>query len=188
MNSPVVRELLRPVMFVNSMLWGLLTASIFLYGLVAYLLAQRSAGPTDVPEAFQLALAGVAVLTGLGSLAVPRIFLSDDRIREAMRKEPDPEVLSRHSAPGTSSDERLRQIQSLSSTDRKLLQLPGLFFTPFILRLVINESIAIYGLVLALMSHSFEPMIPFAVAAIALNLTCMPRLEPMLDRAARLAP
>jgi hypothetical protein len=188
MNSPVVRELLRPAIFVHSMLWGLLTASIFFYGVIAYLLAQKSAGPTDLQDGLQLALAGVAVLTGLGSLVVPRILLSDDRLREAMRKEPDPEVLAQHSRPGAVSDERLRQIQSLSSADRKLLQLPGLYFTPFILRLVINESIAIYGLVLALISHSFEPMIPFAVAAIALNLTCMPRIEPMLDRAARLAP
>ncbi len=95
MNSPAVRELLRPAMFVNSILWFVLTASIFIYGLVAYFLAQRNPGPTDVSEEFQLALGGVAILTGLGSLLVPRILLSDKRLREAMRPDPDPEALAR---------------------------------------------------------------------------------------------
>ena len=186
MKSPAVRELLRPAMLVNSILWFVLTASIFIYGLVAHLLAQRSPGPTEVSDAFELALAGVAILTGFGSLLVARIFLSDDRLREAMRSDPDPEALARHPKLGIVDEERLRKIQSLSSSERKLLQLPGLYFTPFILRLVLNEAIAIYGFALAFVSHSLTPMLPFAAAAIALNLTCLPRIDPVLNRAARL--
>ena len=187
MNSPAVRELLRPAILVNSMLWFVLTVSIFIYGVVAYLTAQRSRGPTDVSDAIQLALAGAAIVTGIGSLLVTRIFLSDRRLREAMESDPDPEDLARHPKLGIVDEERLRKIQSLSRTERKLLQVPSLYFTPFIIRLVLNEAVAIYGLVLAFLSHSFPPILPFAAAAIALNLTCLPRIEPVLERAARLA-
>jgi F0F1-type ATP synthase membrane subunit c/vacuolar-type H+-ATPase subunit K len=187
MSSTTLRELLRPAMFVNSALWLVLTASIFLYAMVAYLLAQRSPVPTDVPEALQLALTGIAILTGLGSVLVPRVLLSDDRIRKAMGPEPDPATLARHPKLGVVDEERLRRIETLSGWERKLLLLPTLYFTPFILRLALNEAIAIYGFVLAFVAHSFAPMLPFAAAAIILNLGCLPRIDPLLDRAARLA-
>ncbi len=187
MSSPALRELLRPAMFVNSMLWFVLTASIFIYAAIAFLLAQKGPGPTSPSPALQMAFAGIAILTGLGSLLVPRILLSDDRVRQAMQPDPDPAALARHPKLGIVDEDRLRKIQALSALERKLLQLPGLYFTPFILRLVLNESIAIYGFVLSFLAHSFAPMLPFAAAAIVLNLTCFPRIDRLLERAARLA-
>ena len=184
MSSPALRELLRPAMFVNSMLWFVLTSSIFIYAAVAFLLAQKGPGPSDLPPALQIALSVVAILTGLASLLAPRVLLSDDRIRQAMQPDVDPVTLARHPKLGIVEEERLLKIQTLNPAERKLLQLPGLYFTPFILRLVLNESIVIYGLVIAILSHSFGPI---AAAAVVLNLTCLPRIDQLLERASRLA-
>lgn len=183
MISPRVRELLRPEMFTASIVWAALTASILIYGLVAYLVAGRISGPTQVPDLLPLALGGVAILTGAGSWLLARILLSDNRLRKAMRSEPTPEALARDPRRGIVDEERLRKIQLLSSSERKLLLLPRLYFTSLILRLTLNESIAVYGVILALLSHSLTPMLPFAAAAIVLNLTCIPRIDPVLERA-----
>jgi len=187
MSSPALRELLRPAIFVNSMLWFVLTASIFIYAAVAFLLERSGPGPTELPSGLQMALSVVATLTGAASLLVPRVLLSDDRLRQVMKRDADPVALARHPKLGTVNEDRLRKIQALDGSERKLLQLPGLYFTCFILRLVLNESIVIYGLVMAFLSHSFAPILPFAAAAVLLNLTCFPRIEPLLERAGRLA-
>ena len=180
MNTPAVRELLRPVMLVNSILWFALTASIFIYGITAYIVSQDRA-PADVSDGLQLGLRIAAIITALLSLSVMRVFLSDDRLRKAM----EPEASSEELAGQLNDEERLGKIQSLSPAERKLLRVPGLFFTPFIIRLVLNESIAIYGLVLVFLSHTFTPILPFAAAAIVLNFTCLPRIDAVLGRAAR---
>lgn len=187
MSSPTLRELLRPAMVVNSVLWFVLTASIFVYGAVAFLLAQQGPGPSDPPPALPIVFSVLAVLTGLASLLVPRVLLSDRRIRQAMQPDVDPVTLARNPKLGVVDEERLRKIRTLDPSERKLLQLPGLYFTPFILRLVLNESIVIYGLVIAILSHSFAPILPFAAAAVVLNLVCLPRIDPLLERASRLA-
>ena len=99
----------------------------------------------------------------------------------------DPEALARDPRRGIVDGERLQKIQSLTSAERKLLRLCGLFFASFIIRLSMNEAIAIYGVVLAFLSRSLIPMLPFAVAAIALNVACRPRIDPFLERATYLA-
>ena len=187
MISPELRELLRPALRVNAMLRWILTASIFVYGLAACLVLERSPAPAVVSELFHLAFGCVAILTGLGSLLVERVLLSDARLQEAMRSDPDPEALARDPRRGIVDGERLQKIQSLTSAERKLLRLCGLFFASFIIRLSMNEAIAIYGVVLAFLSRSLIPMLPFAVAAIALNVACRPRIDPFLERATYLA-
>lgn len=54
------------------------------------------------------------------------------------------------------------------------------------MRLALNETIGVLGLVLAVLFQSFAPVLPFALGAIVLNLLAYPRIEPLLERAARL--
>ncbi|HVA40049.1 MAG TPA: hypothetical protein VNF49_05255, partial [Candidatus Binataceae bacterium] len=60
------------------------------------------------------------------------------------------------------------------------------FLVPFIVRLAFNESIVLYGLVLAQFSRSFLTILPFALVALALDLTVSPKLDSSFARAANL--
>jgi hypothetical protein len=186
MISPALRELVRPVQFLNRILWIALTASICINAYVAFLIAQRAPGPSEASPAVQTSLAGAALVAGIVSLLMARHLLSDERLRTAMQSDPDPRALAKNPQTGAVDETRLQKIQALASTERKLLTLTGVFFTPFILRLVVNQAISIFGLVLALLSHSFTPILPFTAAALALNLTCLPRMDALLERGAQL--
>ena len=186
MISDALRELVRPVESVNRILWIAMTASICINAYVAFLTAERAERPSEASPALTLSLAGAALVAGIVSLLVARHFLSDERLRTAMRSDPDPRALAKNPQTGAVDEVRLQKIQALGSMERKLLRLTGVFFTPFILRLVLNEAISIFGLVLALLSHSFTPILPFTAAAIALNLTCLPRMDALLERGAQL--
>lgn len=186
MISPTLRELLRPAMFAPKMLWFVLTASILIYGVLAHLLAQQSDGTTAVDPAIRLAISMTAIAAGTASLLVPRFLLSDERVRRTLQPPVNSEEFA--SIPGSDAidENRLNQVRQLSDSEQKMLRLPALLFTPFILRLVLNESIAISGLVLSLLSHSLTPFLPFAVIAIVLNVIGRPQIDPVLERAARL--
>ena len=137
-------------------------------------------------QGLKLALAGGAVVIGAVSLLLPRHMLSDERLQRALQSDPDPRALSKNPQTGRVDEERAGKIQALGSLERKLMVLPGVFFTPFILRLVLNQAVSIFGLVLAFLSHSFAPIVPFTAAAIALNLTCVPRMDGLLERGEQL--
>lgn len=115
-------------------------------------------------------------------------MLSDDRLRSSLRQDPQPPDLARNPQTGRIDEQRLRRIEALASHERRLLRLPSVCFTPWILQLVLGEVVAIFGLLLSLISHTFPPILPFAAAAFVLNLMAFPRIEPLLDRASRLAP
>lgn len=178
---------MRPFVFVQQVLWGTLTLSLVVYGGVAYALAEPGAA-RELPQGLTLALAIVACGTAAFGFVVPRIFLSDDKLRAAFAAEASPETLLRALQPGSVDPERLREIEQLSPHERRLLRLPALAFMPLVLRLVLHESIGIYGLVLSFLSRRFEPVLPFLIAAIALNLLARPPLRKLAERAALLAP
>ena len=185
MNSAALDALLRPARFTNWVIWATLTLSIGIYAGVAFMLSQRS-DPKEVSEAFQIGLACAAIIVGGISIAAPRFLLTDERLMNFMNVSPTAETLPTHPKLGVLDDQRIEQMGRLSPQERKLVALPGLYFTPFILRLVLNEAVTIFGLVLSLVSGRFEPVLPFAIAAVALNLAMRPRFEPLLERARRL--
>lgn len=80
----------------------------------------------------------VALTSAIGSLAVSQILMSPSKLRETLKQE--------------------ARIDSLMAK----------YLTTFILRLALSESVAIFGLVLAMMTGDFGEILPFAGASIVL--------------------
>jgi F0F1-type ATP synthase membrane subunit c/vacuolar-type H+-ATPase subunit K len=55
-----------------------------------------------------------------------------------------------------------------------LEKLVGMAFTPWIVRMALTESIGIYGLLAAMMSHQPSKVLPFAIIAALVMITAMP--------------
>jgi hypothetical protein len=83
------------------------------------------------------------------------------------------------------SPDRLR---ALVNQQRSVEQVPGHVLTASILRWALFESVAIYGLVLAIMSHSFEAFLPYGIVAIAFQAMSPPRLKQITLSALALLP
>jgi hypothetical protein len=77
---------------------------------------------------------------------------------------------------------------ALSAGERRQLSGANAGFVPFMVQLAVAGAIVLYGLVLAVVSHSWRSILPFAIVTIALQLTMSPKVDSALERAARLAP
>ena len=183
--SRELKEFLEPSRRLWLVLWFAMTFSMVIYVLVAFLVS-RQHSPADLSSGLLTAFGGIAAVATLASLLIPRFLPSDDRLRSELNSDFDPESLARNPQTGSVNQDRLQKIALVAPYEQKFMVLPFLYFTPFILRLVINEAVAIFGLVLSILSHSLAPMLPFIAVAIILNLAAFPRLDPMIERASRL--
>ncbi len=94
--------------------------------------------------------------------------------------------MARNYQTGKVDEDRLARIKTISPDEQRLLALVPYFFVGFIVRLAFNESIALYGFVLAFFSRSFVAILPFAMISLILNWTVPFPLDSALDRAASL--
>lgn len=147
----------------QKMLWATLTLSIVLYAGVAYLAvpAASDASPADTlrPALFVVA-AGLAATSML--------------ISRRRRTLPAPGTTA-SSATGAPDNPLLRvRMENLPPEERRALSHVAAGFTTWILCLVMNEAIAILGLVLAFLAGRPDEVVPFAALAILLNLMMRP--------------
>ena len=154
MASERFRELVRPQEMVHRIIWMAFIAAVPMYVCVIYMLLGRGVGGGGAFAANPLTIPLVILSVLSAGLApyMPRILLPDSRLRELFNRPADQKATS-----GISADEQ-----------RLLAMLPNLF-VGFLVRLAFNESIALYGFVLAILSKSFIEILPFAIVSFALN-------------------
>ena len=175
-GSRQLEQLLKSARFTTNILRFVLLFSLVIYVGVVYMLSQQ--GPEKpVPEMFPLALGVVTLMQAGAIVMLPRFMLSDSRLRAATG--PDA-PMPQPSLAGT--------VEALPDHEKRLGRVPMVHFTPFILGLVLSESIGIYGLVLSMMSNTLPPMLPFIGVAAALMLFAVPSLDSVLERVSRLTP
>lgn len=181
MKSPLLAELLRPAETVRRIIWWAFFAAIFGYAVVLYR-TTVNASARPMPGQFIYAVAVLSAGDAVLSFFISGLLLPQSRLRQLLAKDPDLEVLAR-TPGGTPDQNRLSKIKMLSPQDRCLLSIVPAFFSVYIVRLALCESIALFGLVLGKISHSFVAILPFAAAALALMLTVSPGLDSSLERA-----
>ncbi|HEY6301182.1 MAG TPA: hypothetical protein VIW95_16200 [Candidatus Binatus sp.] len=187
MQSETFRSLVKPTETAMRVLRLAFLAMVPIYVCIAYQTFGRDA-PGVMPQSNPLTIPLAVLSLVAAALApyAPRLLLSDSRLRELLDRQPDPETLARDRRTGKVDKDRLARIKTLSPDEQRLLALVPAFFAGFIVRLAFNESIALYGLVLAFISRSFVALLPFAVVSLALNLMVSPALDSELQRVAGL--
>jgi len=170
-TSPEFEELLKPRVFATQILWSALTFSILIYVFIAYKVEANNAesGPAALEPVMLYAMYAVAALTVIGSLVIRSVFFSQTRLKKMLSKEVSVERLALNPQTGQLDQTRAEKIKRMSGNELKAIGLTGQMFTPFIFILALNESVAIYGLILSFLSFRGEVMLPFAAAAIMLN-------------------
>jgi len=187
MRSIELQRALAPFLFTQRILWAALTFSIVIYVVVAWFATQQApAEGTSLDPVFIGVFGAVSVAVAVASFVVPPRLLTDAMITAIVKGDGLPAGRHRR-VPGYGPDGKPGPaIDALSQAERRLYSVVLRSFTPTILRLALHESIAVFGLLLALMSGTFDIALPFAIAAIALNVVAFPRPEPLLERAERL--
>jgi hypothetical protein len=183
MQSENFRALIEPIATVHRIIWLAFLGAVLAYVGVAYDLFDKNAsgGAPLLSNPLTIPFVIISLLCAVLAPYVPRSLLPDSRLRQLIDQ--PPEVIARDPRTGIVDEERLAKIRTLSSDERRLLVLVRTLFVGFIVRLAFNESISLYGMVLAFISRSFVAVLPFAIVSFVLNLMVPSPLDEALKRA-----
>jgi hypothetical protein len=178
MPSEAFTNLRRSLETQRTVVWLALLAAIPLYVFVTYVQFGPMTWKSGVfSHPFAIPLAVLAVIAAVAARVLPPMLLPKDRVLELLTRDPHPPDVARDPRTGAVDSDRLSRIRALPPEEQRLLAVAQASFGPFIVRLALHESIALYGLVLAFLSKESLPIVPFAAAALLLNLTVSPRLD-----------
>ena len=187
MESPIFRELTTQKLLIQKIIWAALTGSILVYGGVAYALPELGEAIDGGAQDISIFFVALAIASGVGSLFLRKFLFSDEGIKRQLEKPIDPKQLSTDRQTGQLNEEKLNKIESLNEFEQKLLSLLNWYFVPNLVCWGLNESIAIYGLVLAIFEGSPNTLLPFAGAALLLNFTMFPKFDSIVGKARNLS-
>jgi hypothetical protein len=178
--SPELDALLSRVDRVQKLVWTVLTLSIVLYGAVAFAVAGGREG-----SELGATLRPIFYLAGLAAAGVSWVLHRRARAAAMPRSTAPPaEALAGSREPlMRGNPEILAQFDRLPEREQRALMAAVRTFTPWMLCLVLNEAVAILGLVLALLAGTPGDVIPFTIAALILNAAMRPDSRRLVEAA-----
>jgi len=149
MYSETFLSLVMPLETIRRVIWIAFLGTILAYVGVAYaFFGQTGAGVEALrSNTLTIPLVILSLLAAVLAPIMPRLIASDSRLRELINR--SPEALATDPRTGAVFENRLAKIKLLSEGERRLFALVNSGFVGFVVRLAFNESIALYGLVLA---------------------------------------
>jgi len=187
MLSPELTALLAQADRIQRLVWWALSLAILVYagaGFAAAGAVAGGAGASGAGETLRPVLYAAAVANGILSLVLYRRARAPERLRAHLTAPIAPEVLAQDPRVGGSpASPILDRVRRLSDSERRVLALVPRTFMPWVLCMVLNEAVAIFGLVLALLAGNRLDVLPFAAAALALNAAMFPNNAKLAERA-----
>lgn len=154
---------------VMRMLWFAFSGSVLIYLAVGYLvtMAGRPAPPNIA--VLRLALDAVGVITALGVIVFKMVAFTREQVSKRLAEPARLEQIAGTPNTGEPDAAVVERLRSLSEKEQKLLGFIAWYQIRFILVLALNESIALLGLVLTILTGSPSEMLPFLGVALFLN-------------------
>jgi ATP synthase subunit C len=184
--SETLLSLIRPLEASRRIIWLGFLFTVLVYVCIAWTFSAQTGSDTgsSPSKTFTILLVILSLLAAVLAPIVPRLMVPDSRLRQLINQ--PPEGLARNPRTHTLDEDRLARIKTLTVDEQRLLALVSAMFVGFIVRLAFNESIALYGLVIAFFSRSFVAILPFAIVSLALNFMVPTLLDLALKRATSL--
>ncbi len=187
MITDELKELIRPVVLVQKIIWFIIVGSIIFYISFIYkFVGENKALATSVGgyiEPLIYILAGACVL---GSIFYYRYALSESRLSEFMSKDLDLESLVTNPIKKEVDNTRLEELRSLSDNEAKIYSLMFELQKITIITLILNELTAIFGSVLAFVNDDASKIIPFAIGSLVLSFWMFPRHNSLIKKVSSL--
>lgn len=184
MLSPQLRQLIRPLVVTQQIIWVVITGSILFYFGVIYLLAvsQGSYSPFRL-RGVETILYTAAFLVSVSSVYFRQRSLSDKTIRRFLKNGLDLEELATDPRTKKTDSEKLSRLMSLSDFEQKVYSLIYRLQRITFINLFLNEVVVIIGFVLAFLSGEPGKIIPFGVVSFLLSIWMYPQTGKITERA-----
>lgn len=183
MISDQLKELIRPAVLVQKIIWFVIVGSIIFYiGFVYLFIGDNKALNSSIGsyvEPLIYILAGACVL---GSIFYYRYALSEDKLSQFMAKDVDLMPLAKNPKTKEVDQSKMKQLSSLSDQEVKIYSLMFELQKITILTLILNELTIIFGSVLAFVNDDPSKVIPFAIGSLVLSFWMFPRPMALIAR------
>ncbi len=154
-------------------IWAALAASVLMYILVAFQITAKAESSGAADPVILYALAGVAVCMAVTTFALRLVLLGDERLLS-------PPSGRAPATPGVPAPESAEESLALAAVER--------YRTGLIVLWALSESVALLGLVAAIVGRRFAVIVPFAAVSLALQIVHRPargRWDELIEMAAR---
>ncbi len=187
MLSQNLRQLIRPLVIIQQVIWAVITGSIvFYFGIIYVLVGSHGSRSVLTNSIFETFFYAAALVLAVSSLYLRRYFLSDNRLKRAMSKDVDLHDLASDPRTKKTDSEKLEQLKSLSDFERRVYSLMYYLQKITFINLFMNEIVVILGFVLAFLSGDASKIIPFGAGSLVLSLWMYPRSGKITERASYL--
>lgn len=168
-------------------IWVAFLAAVLLFCITGKIVMGDAAASHLQPEMFVYICYLAAITLTFGSLVVPRLMLSDRKLKAKLAVRHTPKEAAIKDRTGQVVQEELEKLERLTPVELELYLIANSYMVPLLISLVLAEAITIIGLVAAVSRLNFNSMMPFVGVTVVLYILFFPRLTPFLERAERLA-
>lgn len=177
-----LNEMLRGRALVLKILWTWMTLTVLFFVALAYFLnAPLKPDPREAAPQMRIAFYAVAVAVAIAAYFIRGIILRQ-RTESASERDAELRRAFNEAQPAASDAAMPAQEKRLKAVEAQAAQLAGRYFNALLLSLALHEVIALLGMLLSMMEHRFESVLPFAIAAIILDLLVYPRLTSYVEQ------
>jgi hypothetical protein len=181
--SDSLARVLRRFVLIQRVMWVYFTIAIVIYGGVLLLVRGADTGPGRTIETpVMLGIAVAVAIIAVASVLHRRWCYSDAYLDRLLGSPINVERLARQPRTGGADEDFAAKIDSLAPHERRFVALFVALQTPLLINLTVNELIALIGFGAAFVAQDVTLFLPFAVAAIALNLFVWPTPERLYAR------
>lgn len=181
MLSTHMRTYLRSSAKVLTVIWIAFQAAAVLYYVVARLVARGWTPEDRLDPGFAPLFWILAALSAAASMIYQRRAFSDAKLAASPSYQPSDNSLS------AAAKERNETYKAMDDEDKGLVNAFAYIQVSYIVTWAFQEAIAIFGLIMAIVTRDVSNVFIFNLAAIALLFTTRPTPVPLLERAARLS-
>jgi len=183
MISEELKELIRPPILVQKILWFVIIGSIIFYiGFVYIFVGGNKALTTSITSSIELLIYVLAGSAMLGSIFYYRYALSDKYLKRFLSKDVDIELLAKNPRTKEIDTSKLAQLNSLSAAELKIYSLMFELQKITILTLILNELIVIFGSAISFINDDVSKIVPFGIVSLFLSFWMFPKPQSLIKR------
>ncbi len=187
MISDELKELNRPTILVQKVLWFIIVGSIIFYiGFVYIFIGGNKALASSVGSNIELLIYVLAVAAALGSILYYQYAYSNKNLKRFMSKDVDIELLAKNPRKKEVDAGKLGQLNSLSPVELKIYSLMFELQKITIITLILNELIVIFGSAISFINEDSSKIVPFGIVSLVLSFWMFPKPQSLIKRALKL--
>ncbi|MBC8426794.1 hypothetical protein H8E07_21990 [bacterium] len=181
MLSSHMQTYLRSSTKVLNIIWIAFQVAAAVYYVIARIMGQAWTSEDRLDPGFVPAFWVLAALSAIASILYQRWAFSDAKLAASPTYETSANSVS------TAAMARNETYQAMGDTDKGLVKAFAYIQVSYIVTWAFQEAIAIFGLIMAIVTRDVSNVVIFNVAALALLFATRPASVPLLERVQRLS-